>query len=122
MDVRVKTVIKLIEETFNEQLSERKLAAAVNLSPWRLGHLFKSDTGVAPMQYLKAFRMERARELLETTFLSVKQIMNLVGFNDASGFTRNFKKRYRLSPTAYRRLAKAKWLAKSTNNQQKPPI
>ncbi len=105
MDVRVETVIKLLEEKFGEQLSEGDLAKAVNLSTWRLGHLFKSNTGMSPMQYLQAFRMEKAKQLLETTFLNVKQIMNHVGFNDASGFNKKFKKRYGLSPTAYRKMA-----------------
>lgn len=46
--------------------------------------------------------MERARYLLETSFLSVKEIAHSVGLNDESHFVRDFKKTYSVSPTLYR--------------------
>ena len=46
--------------------------------------------------------MERARHLLETSFLSVKEIAHQVGLNDESHFVRDFKKAYGEPPTRYR--------------------
>ena len=54
------------------------------------------------MQYLKALRLEKACELLGTTYLSVKEIAVQVGLNDASHFVRDFKKVYGLTPTQHR--------------------
>jgi AraC-like DNA-binding protein len=102
MDQRVQNIITLIENNFAEHLSEADLARAVNLSSWGLCHLFKGETGKAPLQYLRTVRMEKARSLLETTFLSVKQIMRLVGLRDESHFVRDFRCTYGLSPAAYR--------------------
>lgn len=46
--------------------------------------------------------MERAKHLLETSFLSVKEIGHLVGLNDESHFVRDFKKAYGVPPKRYR--------------------
>jgi len=102
VDQRVQRVIILIENSFDQRLSEDDLAKAVNLSPWRLCHLFKKETNIAPQQYLKIVRMERAKSLLETTFLSVKQIMTEVGLRDRSHFVKDFKITYGLPPARYR--------------------
>ncbi|MEK6282544.1 MAG: helix-turn-helix domain-containing protein [Acidobacteriota bacterium] len=80
-----------------------RMAAAVNLSSSRLEHLFKAETGVTPVSYLKKLRIERARELLETTFLTNQQIIIKVGMYDESHFVKDFKKAYGLRPSQYRK-------------------
>jgi transcriptional regulator GlxA family with amidase domain len=102
MDRRVLNVIKLMEVYFDQPLSLDDLARSVNLSPWRLSHIFKTETRTPPLQYLRTLRMRHAKRLLETTFLSVKQIMTEIGVRDGSHFVRNFKITYGLSPTRYR--------------------
>jgi two-component system response regulator YesN len=102
MDQRVEQVIILMEDSLDRHLSVTDLAKAVNLSPWRLCHIFKSETNVAPLQYLRALRMEHAKRLLETTFLSVKQVMTEVGVTDESHFVRDFKATYGVSPARFR--------------------
>lgn len=102
MDRRVQIVIKFMEVYLDRPLSLHDLARSVNLSPWRLSHIFKSETRTPPLQYLRTLRMQQAKVLLETTFLSVKQIMTEVGVRDGSHFVRDFKTVYGLSPTRYR--------------------
>ena len=84
------------------EVSLNELAQSLNLSTSRLRHLFKDETGVSPAQYLKLQRMQRAKELLEATFLNVKEVMLQVGVKDKSSFVRDFKKLYGLSPSRYR--------------------
>lgn len=91
-----------MEEDIRKSLTLDEWAQIVNLSPSHLYHLFKSETGETPSRYLKMLRMKRAKELLETTFLSVKEIVVVTGINDGSHFTRDFKKQYRMTPTQYR--------------------
>ena len=55
-----------------------------------------------PIRYLRLLRMERAKELLESSFLSVKEIAHQVGLNDESHFVRDFKATYGFSPALYR--------------------
>jgi len=102
MDRRVQSVIKLMEAYLDRPLSMNDLARSVNLSTWRLCHIFKTETRRRPLQYLRTLRMQHAKRLLETTFLSVKQIMIEVGVRDESHFVRDFKTIYGLSPTKYR--------------------
>ncbi len=47
--------------------------------------------------------MRRAKQFLETTFLSVKEIMTVVGLQDESHFVRDFKTVYGIPPGAYRK-------------------
>jgi transcriptional regulator GlxA family with amidase domain len=92
-----------MEEDIRKSLTLDELAQTVNLSPSHLYHLFKSETGESPRRYLKTLRMRRAKELLETTFMSVKEIVAVTGANDGSHFVRDFKKQYSMTPTEYRR-------------------
>ena len=84
------------------ELSLAEFAQSVNLSVWRLCHIFKSDVGMPPIKYLRLLRMERAKGLLESSFLSVKEIAFQVGLNDESHFVRDFKTTYGSSPAIYR--------------------
>jgi transcriptional regulator GlxA family with amidase domain len=103
MDRRVQKVILLMEEEIRKNLTLDEWAQVVNLSPSHLYHLFKAETGETPCRYLKMLRMKRAKELLETTFLTVKEIVAVMGINDGSHFMRDFKKQYTMTPTQYRR-------------------
>lgn len=104
MDRRVQRVIQMIEDDIRRDFTLAEMADAVNLSPSHFYHLFKSETGMAPKRYVKLLRMSRAKELLETTFMSVKEIVTLIGVHDGSHFVRDFKRHYNLTPTQYRRL------------------
>jgi AraC family transcriptional regulator len=105
MDQRVQQTIDLLSENVSRDFDFAALAAYVNLSPSRLRHLFKEETGLTPAQYLKRLRLERAKELLEGSFLRLKEVMPLVGIKDESHFVRDFKKAHGLPPRRYRRTA-----------------
>ncbi len=83
-------------------LSVADLARAVNLSTSYLTRLFHAHTGRSPAQYDRDARLQRAHELLTTTFLTVKEVMAAVGWNDPSHFGREFKRRFGESPRALR--------------------
>jgi len=100
MDRRIELVISKIDSDPGS-CSLPALAALVLLSPSRLRHLFKQETGTTPSHYLKIARLVKAELLLRTTFLSVKEIMNLVGLT-SSHYVREFRREYGLSPTEYR--------------------
>lgn len=106
MDKRVQIVIRLMKDELQHDISLRELASSINLSVSRLHHLFKAETGDTPVQYLRTLRLEQAKELLEVTFVSVKQIMITVGVRDRSHFEREFKKIYGQTPTQHRATAK----------------
>lgn len=102
MDNRVEKIIQMMRDDVRGELSLTEFAQSVNLSVWRLCHIFKSDVGMPPIRYLRLLRMARAKDLLESSFLSVKEIAYRVGVNDESHFVRDFKATYGFSPALYR--------------------
>jgi transcriptional regulator GlxA family with amidase domain len=102
LDKRVEKILQMMRDDVRGELSLSDFAQSVNLSVWRLSHIFKSDVGVPPIKYLRLLRMERAKNLLESSFLSVKEIAYQVGLNDESHFVRDFKATYGSSPACYR--------------------
>jgi AraC family transcriptional regulator len=103
MDKRIIRVVESIQANLQNELDLDERAREVNLSSSRLRHLFKTETGLSPAQYLKKLRMEKARELGEDTFMRVKEIMNAVGLSNSSHFTHNFKRAHGLTPTECRK-------------------
>jgi AraC-like DNA-binding protein len=102
MDKRVEKILEMMRNDVRGELCLAEFAQSVNLSVWRLCHIFKSDVGMPPIKYLRLLRMERAKGLLESSFLSVKEIAFQVGLNDESHFVRDFKATYGHSPAIYR--------------------
>jgi AraC-like DNA-binding protein len=99
----VQRVGNLIKDNPHQKLSLKQMARATNVSSSRLSHVFKTETGTSPAKYMKSARMHKARSLLETTSLSVKEITFMIGLADESHFVREFKKTYGLTPARYRK-------------------
>ncbi|MEK6283033.1 MAG: helix-turn-helix transcriptional regulator [Acidobacteriota bacterium] len=102
MDTRVNVVISYLGDNLHQELDLDYLAQLVNLSSSRLRHLFKDQTGLSFATYIRLLRMQKAKEMLENTFLNVKEIMFTTGIKDESHFVRNFKQMYGLPPGRYR--------------------
>jgi transcriptional regulator GlxA family with amidase domain len=102
VDPRIQRVRGLINRNLHQKLLLRELARSTALSVSRLCHLFKSQTGAAPARYLRSLRMEKARELLENSSLSVKEVAAAVGRDSVSHFVQDFKKAYGATPLQYR--------------------
>jgi AraC family transcriptional regulator of arabinose operon len=108
MDRRIELIASKIKANTAAPWDIPALAALVNLSPSRFRHLFKQETGTTPAQYLKEFRLRKAEKMLRTTFLSIKQILEQVGIASNTHFVRDFRQKYGMTPTAYRRSIKRK--------------
>ncbi|HTG95358.1 MAG TPA: helix-turn-helix domain-containing protein [Pyrinomonadaceae bacterium] len=104
LDQRTLKTQQTMRENLHRDLTLSELAKSVNLSVWRLSHVFRSDLGMSPIKYLKLLRLEKAKYLLESSFLSVKEITYRVGINDESHFVRDFKKAYGNAPSQHRTL------------------
>ena len=102
MDNRVSTVIDFMATNLHRTVTISEIALVARLAPARLRQLFKAETGKPPLQYLSELRMRRAKELLETSVFSVKEIAASVGVNDVSHFVRRFEKRFGFTPVQHR--------------------
>ena len=102
VDRRITWAVEHMQRHLGEPLTIPALAARVNLSPSRFRDLFSAQTGLGPAHYLQRLRLRRARLLIERTFLSVKEVMALVGYNDPSHFSREFRRHHGIAPSALR--------------------
>jgi len=101
-DIRISYVVALIERRFAEPCAVEELARAGNMSPSYLTRLFREQTGRSPASFVREVRLRRAYELVQTTFLSIKEVMAAVGWNDPSHFSRAFKQSFGVSPQELR--------------------
>ena len=99
---RIQTAIHFMNSNLERPILLAEMAAAVRLSPSHLSHLFKTQTGFSPGEYLRRLRIEKASHLLATTLLSIKEIMAMVGYNNRSNFLRHFRRYYDVAPSEYR--------------------
>lgn len=102
MDSRIEVALRLIESDIKRTARPHEIAARVRLSVSRFYDLFRQETGTVPARYVRRLRFERARDLLVTSDLSVKEIACHVGVNDVSHFVRDFQRLYGMSPRRFR--------------------
>ena len=101
MDQRVRAAITFMKTNLHRKLSAIEIAQTVRLSPAHLRELFKEETGTSLTRYRRDLQMQRAKHLLESTFLSVKEVAAAVGINGLSHFGKDFEQRYGARPSQY---------------------
>ena len=100
----VNQMIRYFNEHYQEKISLDRIARNMYLRTFYLSKIFKSETGDTPINYLIELRMEKARELLEAApGLSIQNVAEMVGYDDAYHFSKLFKKHYGEPPTKYKR-------------------
>ena len=99
-----KKAIDYIEENFHKEISLDELAGELGISSYYFSKLFKEEKGETFINFISDKRLEKARQLLAETDLSIKEITAEVGYNDQNYFSRIFKTKYGLSPKEYRKI------------------
>lgn len=101
-DARLRRAVDYIEDNLAADLTLGALASEAAMSPFHFSRAFKRATGRAPLQYVIAARLARAKTLLATTALPIAEIAHRVGYADVSRFGKHFKRRYGAAPSAAR--------------------
>jgi AraC-like DNA-binding protein len=84
-----------------EPLTVSILARQVNLSASAFTRTFREATGSSPYQFVKATRLERARDILVDQHLSVADVSAAVGYTSTSHFIKEFRGRFGATPRGY---------------------
>lgn len=79
-----------------------EVAAAVHLSPAHLRRLFHRVAGRPPQQVMGEVQFERAMELMGDRSLTLERVAESAGFGSGSAFSRAFRKKFGVSPQAFR--------------------
>lgn len=103
MDGRIYYLRNRLINNLDHEWNIEEMAEIVELSVPHFQKLFKIYTGKSPIAYLRELRLEKACKLLEDSFHQIKQIGNKVGMRNESHFTRDFKKKFGLAPSEYRK-------------------
>lgn len=102
-DPLIQRAIEWMASNIASPISIDDLANAMHVSYRTLNRRFLDITGMTPLTYLHALKIERAKELLESTPGDFGAITAKVGYEDVSSFRRLFKRSTGLSPAQYRR-------------------
>lgn len=84
-------------------LSIQEIAKNLDISEVHLRRIFKVSANISPAKYINYLRLEKAKNMLHSSNLTIAEIADSVGFNDQFYFSRLFKKETGLSPVSYRR-------------------
>jgi AraC-like DNA-binding protein len=108
---KINTVIKVNLE--DEGFDTNALCKAMSMSRTQLFRRLTSLVRQAPAGYIRSMRLQRAKDLLETTDLTVSEIACRTGFQTGSNFTKVFQHKYSILPSHFRRKNRT-----GTNDQQ----
>jgi len=97
-----------IDRNYGSDIRVSSLASLAGYTSSRFIRAFQRSFGATPGQYLGRRRIERAREMLRTSDLTVTEICLRVGFSSPGSFSSSFSRLVGLSPTQYRQQATAR--------------
>jgi transcriptional regulator GlxA family with amidase domain len=119
---RIGRSIAYMVEHLDQPLQVSTLAAQASVSPSHYFALFKRQTGTAPIDFFIRLRMNHARELLDSTCSSVKEVAATMGYDDPFYFSRVFKSVHRVAPAEYRkRNGQARMAVQPLNSRSMEP-
>ena len=99
----VRKAISFIQSNYCNSIKVTDVARYVCINRSYLYTLFQNSMGMSPQQFLTAFRITKATELLQLTSLPIESIALSCGYHDPLVFTKAFRQMKKMTPTAYRR-------------------
>lgn len=93
---------RYLRQALDSELSVAALAEHCGVSERSLLRHFRAHHGVTPLEYIQRLRVERAKAMLESTHLSLEEIVERCGYSDVSSFRKLFKRAASLTPGEYR--------------------
>ena len=99
----IRKAVEYIQHHYSYPVQVGEIAAYVGINRSYLYTLFRDQLGMSPKEYLTSFRITRAAQLLEITELSIESVALSCGYQDTLGFSKIFKARLGMTPSAYRK-------------------
>ena len=100
--IRIENACRFMRNNHSRPIGMDDVAAYLGISRKHLSEIFKAATGQSPKEYLTAYRLSVAAELLAASDLPVKAVAHSTGFADEFYFSKLFHARYGCSPSHHR--------------------
>ncbi|MGE0342067.1 MAG: GlxA family transcriptional regulator [Porticoccaceae bacterium] len=97
-----------LQDNFDKPVSIAELAGRFDLSLRTFNRRFRDAVGEPPLAYLQELRLDTARQLLQSTNLTIAEIAQRCGYQDTAWFARLFRRLYDVTPREYRHTVRAK--------------
>ncbi|MBT1688661.1 helix-turn-helix domain-containing protein [Dawidia soli] len=94
---------KLVAQDFSKHKEVAYYAKSLNITPKYLSEVLQIELGKSAKTFIDEFVMMEAKSLLRQTTMSIQEICHWLGFDDASHFTKSFKKMAKITPSDYRK-------------------
>lgn len=101
-DSAVLSAIRFIEENYSHNITLDDICNSVSFSKYYFCKLFKEHTGVTIHQYVTQYRVNKSKELLSYSKLSISAVASSVGFSSSLTFGRQFKEYVHMTPSEFR--------------------
>ncbi len=98
----INIVLNYISDNYKQELSIDKICKQVHFSKYYFCKLFKEHTGISIHQYINEYRINKSKELLTYSKMSIKSIAESVGFKNTLTYIRWFEKSMNMTPSEYR--------------------
>jgi signal transduction histidine kinase/ligand-binding sensor domain-containing protein/DNA-binding response OmpR family regulator len=100
----LKNAVKIIQEKMGDHsFGSRHLARQLSMSESQIYRKLKAMTGKSTAIFIRSVRLQKAKELIQTTNSNVSEVAYDVGFNDLSWFSRAFKEEFGFAPSEHRK-------------------
>lgn len=96
-------IISYINQHLTDDLSLDTLSNEIHISKYHLSRVFKKETGITLVSYIKNMRLALAKQRLVTSNDSIVSIAMDIGFNDSAAFNKFFSAQTGMSPSTYRK-------------------
>lgn len=121
----VALVKQYIDQNYQYPITLDDLSDVGNINKYYLIHKFKEDLNTSPIKYLNQIRVEKAKDLLETSNYTIAAISNFSGFSSQSFFSQVFRRETNQTPSEYRekaqKMSEKSNIAESIQNMDDPP-
>lgn len=99
----VHRAVAFVERNLTGKIRQNDIAKMCGMSPYQFSRSFKETYGMRFMDYLTRRRIQRAVRLLHNPDTTITDVCYAVGFNDASYFTRTFRRYTGITPSEFRK-------------------
>jgi YesN/AraC family two-component response regulator len=103
----LQSAVDYIKENYIRDLGLNEVAEKVQLSPTYFSKIFKEGLNITFIDYINFLRIEKSKELIKSSEITMTEVALKVGYNNDQSFTRYFKKYEGITPGQYRNSIKS---------------